>query len=191
MTRTFESLADHWADAETRRPQPAVPHSDGSFFSDGSGYAVDPISARRYELVDRFREALARLETIDPAELEAAADARPSNSATIPHARDIEEAIRVVREGLEDVGGSELDARPLRAWHARIKPLAERFLIWGCGLAGKNIEEFTTAAAKSAGVAVGPVGIALVLYQCGVDLEGVANTIEALAKLIEASKAGQ
>lgn len=167
-----------------------MPFSDGTYFSDGSGFAVSEDVQLRLELVDRLRETLARLRTIDRDELLRLCDNAGSNAAVVPTSHDIDNAIREVESGLEEMGGSVLGPQELTAWRDRLQPLGERLFTWSLGLAGKTIETFSIEVAKSAAGVVGPVGTAaVVLYACGQDVEGIRSTIVVLVSLLVAGKA--
>lgn len=182
--RQFDVLADYWEEAAYRRNY-AIPHSDGTFFSDGSGYSNGLLEDLKHEVVERLRETLLRLEQIDLSGFHQETDRR-SNSDFLPYAREIEEDIRDVRAALDDFS-EEPDLEKLSYWSELFRAKAERLLNAAIGLAGVFTETASISAAKAFGSVIGTSSaIAIVLYCAGSDFDGIAQAIIAFATALPA-----
>lgn len=178
--RTFPRIDDYWRDAEERR-RSSIPHSDGSFFSDGSGYSNGPVADLRSEIVQRLREVIGRLESIDPALLMPADTAPRANSDFRITQDDIDDALTISRAGLEEMGSSEVGKPVLEKWKDTFSSISEKFLRSSLYYCGKYTDTAITEAAKTFGSSVGKAGgIAAVLYVCGVDFHGISSAITTL-----------
>ncbi|MER8484284.1 hypothetical protein [Mesorhizobium sp. M1322] len=175
--RALDDIDDYWAETSERRRY-SIPHSDGSFFSDGSGYSNGAVADLRHEIIERVRETIARLESIDLSLLRQDVQATGSNSDFLPHASEIEEAIRLSQRGLGILSSGEPERDTLTEWQNTFARAANGFVTRSLGLCGTFLDSGTAEAGKEFGKAIGKYGgIALVLYLCGLDFHGVAAAI--------------
>lgn len=186
IVRNFDDPDASWAEIETRRRY-SIPHSDGSFFSDGSGYSNGPESDLHYELIERLREAALRLEQIDQADLKTAETPAATNSDFIPDAAEIEADIRLTRQALEEISQDDVSDHTLTNWLETFRHLAGKYIGRAGALCGIFLENAAAEGGKEFGrVAVSVGGIALSLYFAGIDFQGVAGAIAAFLTLRKA-----
>lgn len=176
--RTFDSPVAYWDEIEQRRRY-SIPHSDGSFFSDGSGYSDGPVADLHYEIIERLREAALRLAQIDQAELKTAQDVT-TNSDFIPYAADIEADIRLTRQAIVAISDENVSENTLKEWFDTFTHLAGKYLGRAGALCGVFFDNAAVEGGKEFGkVAVSVGGIALSLYFAGIDFQGIAAAIGA------------
>lgn len=183
--RSYAASKDYWDELDVRRRY-SIPHSDGTFFSDGTGYSNGELSDLRYEIRERVFESVARLEAIK-SDLESEDSSNSPGVNSIPFARELEIAIREYRS-IEGSLASQVveDRDQLEGWKEYFLGIAQKFFDWASSLSGDVIREFSVAAAKSAGNVIGRAGgVAIVLYFAGVDAYGIAMAITALVAALD------
>lgn len=177
--RAFDTVDAYW-DEIGRRRRYSIPHDDGSFFSDGSGYSNGPESDLRYEIVERMREVAARLEQIDRQDLSVALEAK-TNTGFIPYADDIEHDIRLTRHALAVFEQDEIADGVLEEWQQTFAATAAKWIERSAAMCGVFIENAAGAAGKEFGPLIVLGGsLAAALYVAGVDFQGIAAAIGAL-----------
>lgn len=180
--RTFDDPDAYWDEVAVRRRY-SIPHSDGSFFSDGTGYSNGPDSDLHYEIIERLREAALRLEQIDQAELNKARG-DTGNLDFIPYAAEIEADIRLTRQALSAIDNEHVSEVELSKWLDTFKHLADKYIGRAGALCGIFLENAAIEGGKEFGkVAVSAGGIALSLYFAGIDFHGIATAIAAFLTL--------
>lgn len=184
VIRSFDDIDEYWEEISQRRRY-SIPHSDGTFFSDGSGYSDGPIADLRYEAAERLKEVVERLRNIDLSMLSSGSATR-QNSDFLPYAAEIQETIRTSESGISVLLSEEIPSRDtLMALRDDFARIAGTFISRGLGLCDTFLESGAAEAGREFGKAVGKYGgIALVLYLTGIDFQGVAATVAYLvAKL--------
>jgi len=184
--RVFADSDAYWDDNETRRRY-SIPHSDGSFFSDGSGYSNGSESDLHYEIIERLRETALRLEQIDEGALNQARDTA-TNLDFIPYAAEIEADIRLTRTALAVIDDADVSESVLKEWLDTFTHLAGKYIGRAAALAGTFLENAAVEGGKEFGkTAVKVGGLGLSLYLAGVDFQGIATAISAFLALKQAA----
>jgi hypothetical protein len=181
--RTFETPDAYWDEIDVRRRY-SIPHSDGSFFSDGSGYSNGPEADLHYEIIERLGEVALRLEAIDSAELKVSETVPGTNADFIPYAAEIEADIRLTRRALTEISKENVSDNDLGGWLETIGHLANKYLSRAGAICGIFFENAAAEGGKEFGkIAMNAGGIALSLYLAGVDFQGIATAISAFLAL--------
>lgn len=171
--RSYQSPDEYVEEASTGRSY-SIPHSDGSFFSDGSGYSNGPEWDSRYEIIERLEEVVLRLASLDLSVFHKDGE-RTENSDFLPYAREIEQDIRDCRKALT-VFTSDGDVENLASWLQTFQEKAKRYFIAAAGLAGIFLEEAAAAAGKEFGtIAMGIGVVGFSLWCAGTDFEEFAR----------------
>lgn len=182
IVRVFNNPADYWDEADRRRRY-SIPHSDGLFFADGSGYSNGPQSDLQYEIIERLREVAIRLEQLDLQDITIVQETRV-NSDSIPYAGEIEEDIRLARRALALFEQENLSDDVLRDWQQTFANVATKWIDRAASMCGTFIENTAVTAGKEFGPAIIQAGgLAAALFFAGTDFQGIAAAIGALIML--------